>query len=480
MPIASGSTPTCSASTQSAESEEHFRPGVTQSLSYWSTARSPRSPLPPAVITTVGGGAGGAADSQATITPANVYTVSAESSQHASSTNPSPVPSLNSSAGATVVTPGLGVSTRTSMNPSPSPSSNTGRYTTHLPEGEEPHIQPKDHGDHHSHHSHPHQHSHRHHHHAHETKTSLYNTTTSTFSWATSNHEPDPHYDRLLFDYRVIAQSMHAYRHISIFRRFGRLSMANLLYYQYEISEIEKALGGIDREETRWTQTGSESENVGVELKESRFRLMRVLRETLKNYYEALLLQEQIFTTLDPPRHVDSNLLAALEDPSTAPLTSTNPFNEENNTDDLVALGLGDRDSLEKLLGRIIPRLFPHRNPSVSDVRQRNMSQRDIASIFSPFTRRITRMVIALATALMMLGPMIILQFLSSAAWKLVCISIFTLVLAFLVALGTRGRGEAIVMVIAAYSAVLVVFVQGNGSCVGGSGGCGGRGQGQG
>jgi len=74
-------------------------------------------------------------------------------------------------------------------------------------------------------------------------------------------------------------------------------------------------------------------------------------------------------------------------------------------------------------------------------------------------------MVIALATALLMLGPMIILQFLKSDLWKLVCISIFTIMLAALVALGTRGRGEAIVMVIAAYSAVLVVFVQGGGGC---------------
>lgn len=60
-----------------------------------------------------------------------------------------------------------------------------------------------------------------------------------------------------------------------------------------------------------------------------------------------------------------------------------------------------------------------------------------------------------------MLGPMVILQFLASATWKLVCISVFTIVLALLVALATRGRGEAIVMVIAAYAAVLVVFVQG-------------------
>lgn len=60
--------------------------------------------------------------------------------------------------------------------------------------------------------------------------------------------------------------------------------MANLLYYQDELAEIEKALGEVDREETRWMQTGSESENAVVDLKERRFKLMRMLRETLKNY----------------------------------------------------------------------------------------------------------------------------------------------------------------------------------------------------
>jgi len=60
--------------------------------------------------------------------------------------------------------------------------------------------------------------------------------------------------------------------------------MANLLYYQDELTEIEKALGEVDREETRWMQTGSESENAVVDLKERRFKLMRMLRETLKNY----------------------------------------------------------------------------------------------------------------------------------------------------------------------------------------------------
>lgn len=136
---------------------------------------------------------------------------------------------------------------------------------------------------------HAHRSHHHHHHHHQQPKSSIYDTTGSSFSWSTASHEPDPRYDRLLFDYRVIAQSMHAYRHISIFRRFGRLSMANLLYYQDELTCIERALSHVDMEEMRWAQTGvSESDSEKQELRETRIKLMKMLQDKLKSYCSSL------------------------------------------------------------------------------------------------------------------------------------------------------------------------------------------------
>jgi VIT1/CCC1 family predicted Fe2+/Mn2+ transporter len=234
--------------------------------------------------------------------------------------------------------------------------------------------------------------------------------------------------------------------------------MANLLGYQDELTDLEEALRGLDY------QRDSEQQ------RESRRSLMRRLRESLKHYYEALLLQEQIFTALEPPRPSDARLLGEMAPPYPASCELASPTQTvDEHTDDLVALGgLSDRDSLEKMVGRMMPALFPGRNPSAQDLRSRNTSSRDIASLFSPFTRRVTRMVIALGTALLMLAPMVLLRFLKSALWTMVSIAAFTLVLAVMVAVGTRGRGESIVMVIAAYAAVLVVFVQNNGSDCGG------------
>lgn len=289
-------------------------------------------------------------------------------------------------------------------------------------------------------------------------------TNTSTSAESSANHDAD--YQKTVFDYRVLSASMHAYRHIAIFRRFGRLSMTNILGYQQELQQLEETLHDLDREEARHHLHASISEtpagpgscnnNSGVgsmteeTLKENRMKVMRSLRETLKCYYEALLLQDQIFTALDPPRPRDASLLLEVGGAPHHP-HSISPFDDAEHRDDLVALGLGGRDSLEKAIGRIVPALFPHRNPSVEDVWSRGMSNKDVASIFSPFTRRITRLTIAFLTTAAMLLPMCILTVVGegrkSMKLKLGLVSVFTVVLAVGVALATRGRGETIVMV---------------------------------
>jgi hypothetical protein len=310
-------------------------------------------------------------------------------------------------------------------------------------------------------------------------KTFVSGKTQSTFTWNSSDSTSsgtDVRHDRLVFDYRVLAQSMHAYRHLSIFRRFGRLSMANLLHYQEELTELENSLRLVDREEHRLQSTPNSDGEGERQLYESRLQLMSRLRELLKNYYEALLLQEQVLTNLEPPRLGDAQLLGDLAPPypSSAPAHPLETDSATSHTDDLVSLGLSGKDSLEKLVGRIVPKIFPWRNPSTEDLRCRHMSSKDIASIFSPFTRRVTRLVIAIGTATLLLGPMSILQFMGSDnadRWRrLACISGFTVMLSLGIALGTRGRGEQIVMGVAAYLAVLVVFVQNSSSCQGGRG----------
>ncbi|KAA8893495.1 hypothetical protein FN846DRAFT_756455, partial [Sphaerosporella brunnea] len=281
----------------------------------------------------------------------------------------------------------------------------------------------------------------------------------SSSTSSTTTITSDAHYERTVFDYRVLAQSMHAYRHLSIFRRFGRLSMANLLGYQAELTELEEGLRVLDS--SRAPSADKEEEK---KQKQKRRALMARLRRALKDYYEALLLQEQVFTSLEPPRPRDAKVLGEMAPPYPAAAAATPALPLDEHSDDLVALGgLKGRDSLEKVVGRVIPTLFPARNPSAQDLRMRVRSSKDIASLFSPFTRRVTRMLMALGTAVLMLGPMVLLRFVSSDVWTLVAIAGFTLALSVLVAVGTKGRGESIVGIIAAYAAVLVVFVQNEG-----------------
>ncbi|KAI5806966.1 hypothetical protein EDC01DRAFT_742741 [Geopyxis carbonaria] len=228
----------------------------------------------------------------------------------------------------------------------------------------------------------------------------------------------------------ALAPSLHAYRHLCIFRRFGALSLQSLLQQQCELAALEHQ-HPVDPQ---------------------------TLRSALSTYHESLLLLEQVLA-LEQPRAADRSVISALAGIDLPP-------------DDVVALGLSNRDSLEKVVGRLVPRIFPGRCASVEDVRSRRRAAGDIASVFSPFTRRVTRVAIAAATAALMLGPMAVLRGVPERGpWRLVVISGFTVALAMMVALGTRGRGEAIVMVIAAYAAVLVVFVQNTDGPGGGGGG---------
>ncbi|KAF8474021.1 hypothetical protein BDZ91DRAFT_712982, partial [Kalaharituber pfeilii] len=334
-------------------------------------------------------------------------------------------------------------------------------------------------------------------------------------------------YDKLLFDYHTLAPSMHTYRQLCIFRRFGKLYLASLLDYQDQLSSLESKLSAIDQEEVELDRP--QDEYVAGELEERKERLryqrMSVLsraRELLKAYYEALLVQDQVFVTLEPPRGRDVNLLGELlaganasekkegdglmevvvdnGEKKSGEATQTHGKVGDDRSrgyipnlprDDLVALGLGDRDSLEKLMGQLLPRLLPslrarlspsiqdlhniayhhnrtnphshpHHHSDVSDDNDDASNHPHVpppSQFHTPLTRRLTRLLIALATTLVLLIPMCILTFVEDPVARLVGICIFTVPVAIGLALSTRGKGENVVMMVAAYCAVLVVFV---------------------
>ncbi|TGZ83587.1 hypothetical protein EX30DRAFT_361641 [Ascodesmis nigricans] len=350
----------------------------------------------------------------------------------------------------------------------------------------------------------------------------------------------------------MTARAMHAHRNLTVFRRFGHLSMLSLLTQQKELARLEEMLMRAEDVGVYYQAEGSSSinlESVDVKTRRKRTRRRRKLRKRrmgeslniptltrsssssssssssispslspspplpspptrtdllhslhthLKSYYESLLLQDAVFTTLEPPRNSDTHVLHTL----TAPTSET--IYTPQHHDDLVQLGTTNRDSLEKLLSRVVSRVFRRRRVDAATLRRRfwpwggggmvgnnthghssrinihnsrggdiggsttpsTTSLSDITSISSPYTRRLTRLVVALSTAALMLGPMAILKFVVDERWRLVWIAGFTVVLSVGVAFATGGRrgggggAEGVVVVVAAYAAVLVVFVE--------------------
>lgn len=195
---------------------------------------------------------------------------------------------------------------------------------------------------------------------------------------------------------------------------------------------------------------------------EKRAALTRQLREHLKGYYESLLLQDAVFTNLEPPRGSDAAIIAEVADPFHDHMDKRIhihadgrhhdsdqvrgwlgriwggsrrsdgdedgkhdhrgdgkgrkkkkdrliPLYANGHPDDLVALGMNNRDSLEKLVSRWTAKVFPHRRLQAWEIRRRcgeslENEVLDVVQVLSPVTRRVTRFVVAVVAAGLMLG----------------------------------------------------------------------------
>lgn len=85
------------------------------------------------------------------------------------------------------------------------------------------------------------------------------------------------------------------------------------------------------------------------------------------------------------------------------------PLYANGHPDDLVALGMNNRDSLEKLVSRWTAKVFPHRRLQAWEIKRRcgeslENEVLDVVQVLSPVTRRVTRLVVAVVAAGLMLG----------------------------------------------------------------------------
>ncbi|GES58894.1 hypothetical protein ATEIFO6365_0003017700 [Aspergillus terreus] len=230
-----------------------------------------------------------------------------------------------------------------------------------------------------------------------------------------------------------------------IYRKFDELAAQNLLYLQAEILVLEKELNKLDvndansddmdlRDAIRTWETLTQRYDANDEKARSRMDLVIRIREKLKEYHEALLLQSEIAKLNRPNQRVLDTYTQWFKKPYPALGGQAKTFLDA--PQDLFADILQEelsRDGLHRI-GR-----FNERSISIA-----------------------VAVISIIVAAVLLVGCITALYFITNDTAKLGMIAAFTATFALSVGLMTNARRAEIFAATAAYAAVLVVFVGGN------------------
>ncbi|RTE84831.1 hypothetical protein BHE90_000608 [Fusarium euwallaceae] len=254
----------------------------------------------------------------------------------------------------------------------------------------------------------------------------------------------------------------------TIFKRFNRLAARNLLLLQSELAELEAKLDEYDGQDQ---QSGAEAlqslrnwEDYKARNEEDsdRIKLLGKIRETLKEYREAMIF-ESTLATIPPP---DRKTLKAFrinffhgrpEESKDWPMLGGHSSSLYDDPDDLVVLHTAEPpDRLTMFVQDYFGFLFKdkdHHKAATSP------------SVGYASGKRISAFISYLSTilaALLLIGAIVVLYNTDSDDLKLGLIALFTIIFAASVGLLTNARRAEVFGATAAYAAVLVVFVSGD------------------
>ncbi|KAK3334205.1 hypothetical protein B0T19DRAFT_420296 [Cercophora scortea] len=255
-----------------------------------------------------------------------------------------------------------------------------------------------------------------------------------------------------------------------IFKRFNRLAARNLLFLQSEIAELQAQLDAFDtqdsdisNQETMQSLRNWNDYKARASTNPSRMNLVRQIRETLRDYREALLFESTLASIPPPGRKV----LKAFRlnffhgrpgDNGSFPILGGNSSALYDDADDLVALHAGEhRDRMTVFVQDNFSYLFKdrHLNRGLGDSSVLEYaSESKIASFISYLS--------VVLAAMLLFGAILVLYNTKSNNLKLGLIALFTTIFAASVGLLTNAKRSEVFGSTAAYAAVLVVFVSGN------------------
>ncbi|MCJ1246684.1 hypothetical protein MMC30_003893 [Trapelia coarctata] len=275
--------------------------------------------------------------------------------------------------------------------------------------------------------------------------------------------------------YAKLASLMGGYPEVAILRRFGALNIQNLLYLQAELIHLETEL----RESSHANQHSGDVHRVTMskdwfmlahyhEGNERQWAVALRIREKLKEYGDALLLQKQL-CGLETPNAKDLDFLQNwMKRPSMGCvylLGQDSETWEKPDVEDLVALrprqadGLFSSwvtDSVVHIYHRILGRHF--RKPGCAEYSDNTVyySQEGILRVASLVTMCVSSLLpIAAISALYSVRSMVI---------RLAMVAVFTVIFTLCLGILTKARSVDIFTATTAFAAVQAVFISANGT----------------
>lgn len=251
-----------------------------------------------------------------------------------------------------------------------------------------------------------------------------------------------------------------------IYNAFHRLSSRNLLYLEAEILDLQKQQDDLDFRDSRKDPDVQQCLRSWTKLRTSgdpdqakRMELIEKIREKLKEYQEALVLQQTVLNMEKPQSGTVEALKLWLDGRSEGPSGRHAPSfsglmaHRLDDEDNLVAMHPAfEKDWLARLVELPYLRLIcldTHVDESIALFSMRKIN------------RAVTIISMALAVVLLIVS-IVTLYLVTNNNIRLALICVFTVVFAGSVHLLTNAKRAELFASTAAYAAVLVVFVSGS------------------
>ncbi|KAH8593912.1 hypothetical protein B0O99DRAFT_574662 [Bisporella sp. PMI_857] len=277
--------------------------------------------------------------------------------------------------------------------------------------------------------------------------------------------------------YPKLGCHMGTYPECAIYRRFGSLNSQNLLYYQAELTHLERKLRRLEAADlasaegnrSKYSKDWYWLDNSVFEGNSEQLETVHVIRSKLKEYNDAVIQQSIISRLADPNESTLRSLQDWLERPKMGNLAllgrdrdtwgaSDEPL---RNNMDLFAIGSGRENNVfSTWFSRKFIRWFHHalwhRTKKADDIESGIFSYKD--TTLQRYTLHITTII---ACSLPILA-IVVLYYVDSMDARLGLVALFTVVFAACLSIFTHTTRVEIFIATSTFAAVQVVFVSAN------------------